>query len=306
MSKIAVIGAGQVGATTAMRIAENKLADVVLVDIVKGMAQGKALDMLQAAPIVGHNFLIEGSDDFSAIKGCNIVIVTAGLPRMPDMSREDLLKKNASIMKSVAGHIRKYAPDSIVIVVSNPLDVMTYLCLKITGFPKERVIGMAGVLDSSRFITFIAQEIECSVKDVKTMVLGSHGDSMIPLIEQTTIRGKPITDALDSDTLNKLVERTKNGGAEIVGYLKNGSAFYAPAASVYKMVKCILEDDEEIIPASVLLEGEYGLKDVCIGVPVKLCKAGLKEIVKLALSEDEKKKLQESASIVRKNLDLIR
>lgn len=304
MPKVAIIGAGQVGSTTAMRIAEAKLADVVLVDIVKGLAQGKALDMMQAAPIVGHNCNITGSDDFSAIKGSNIVVVTAGLPRMPGMSREDLLEKNTGIMKSVAENIKKYSPEAVVIVITNPLDVMTYLCIKLTGFSQERVIGMGGVLDSSRLSSFIAQELECSVKDVKAIVLGSHGDSMIPLAEHTTVKGKPITDFVDSETLNKLVERTKNAGAEVVKHLKTGSAFYAPSASVYKMVKCMLEDDEEILPCSVLLKGEYGLNDVCIGVPVKLCSKGVKEIIELELSDSDKKKLEESAAKIKEKINI--
>ncbi len=299
MTRIAIIGAGQVGATTAMRIAESGLADVVMVDIVEGLAAGKALDLMHAAPLVPHNSMVEGSDDFSRIRGAGIVVVTAGLPRMPGMTREELLEKNADIMKSVAGHIRQHCPESIVLVVSNPLDVMTYLCLRLTGFPRERVIGMAGVLDSARFISHVAGALEVKNSKVRTMIIGSHGDSMIPLVEHTSVKGTPIREVLDDSSIHELVERTRNAGAEIVSCLRKGSAFYAPAAAILKMVRCMLEDSDEVLPASVLLEGEYSLSDVCIGVPVRLCSSGLKEIVKLELSDADQRRLEKSAAIVK-------
>lgn len=301
--KISIIGAGQVGATAALRIAEKQLAkEVVLVDIVEGLAKGKALDMAQAAHVEGHDVKIIGGEDFSLIKDSDIVVCTAGLTRKPGMSREDLVEKNTQIVKSICQNIKTHAPNSIIIMVTNPLDIMSYVALKETGFDKKKVIGMAGVLDSARLGTFIAEELNVSKKDVKPMVLGGHGDSMVALPEHTIVNDKPLTDLTTPETINKLSERTKDGGAEIVKHL-NTSAWYAPASSVAKMVDAIVNQTNETLPASVLLEGEYGYNNIFLGVPVKLNKEGLKEIVELKLNEEAKKALDNSADITRKNIE---
>lgn len=301
--KISVIGAGMVGSTTAQRIADKNLADeLVLVDIVESV-KGKALDIQQCASIEGFDTKIIGTMEYKEIENSDLVIVTAGFPRMPGMSRDDLVSKNSEIVRGVAKNIKEYAPDSIVIVVTNPLDVMSYLMLKETGFDKRKVIGMAGVLDAARFETFIAEELKVSPKDVKALVLGCHGDSMVPVIEETKVKGKSIVNILSMEKIEKLAERARNGGAEIVNYLKKGSAFYAPSSSIVKMVDAIVNDTKEVLPCCVYLEGEYGYENTCIGVPVKLGRNGVEEIVEIKLSEKVKKQLDKSASITKNNIE---
>jgi len=297
-SKVTVVGAGNVGATTAQRIGEAELADVVLIDIVEGMPQGKALDLAEAAPVVRADVEFRGDNDLAAMDGSDIVIVTAGLPRKPGMSRDDLLRKNAGIVGGIAEAVKRHAPDAFVILVSNPLDVMTWLTAETTGFPKNRVMGMAGVLDSARFSAFIAAELNVSVKDISAMVLGGHGDSMVPLPRYTTVSGVPITELMSQERIEALVERTRKGGAEIVGLLKVGSAFYAPSASVVSMVAAILRDEKRILPVCAKLEGEYGLNDVFAGVPAKLGAGGIEEIIELRLDPAEMKALRASAEKV--------
>lgn len=306
MKKVAIIGAGQVGATTAMRIAEKELADVVLVDILEGVPQGKALDLLQAAPILGHHAKIKGTNDYSEIAGSDIVVITAGLPRKPGMSRDDLLKKNFTIIESLAKEVKRYAPDAIVIVITNPLDIMAYTTLKITGFDKGKVIGMAGILDSTRFRSFIAQELNVSVRDVDALVLGSHGDAMVPLPDYTTVAGIPITSLLSKDKIEALIERTRHAGAEIVSHLKTGSAFYAPAAAVTEMVEAIIKDSKRIVPCSVYVEGEYNYNGIFIGLPVKLGKAGVEEIIEIELDEKARKELDKSADVIKENISKLK
>jgi malate dehydrogenase len=301
--KIACIGAGNVGATAAQYVAEANLADVVLVDIVEGMPQGRALDMTEAGPIRGYNCSIVGSNDYADIAGANAVIVTAGIPRKPGMSREDLISTNAKIMGSVAENIAKYAPDAYVIVVSNPLDIMTYHALKVTGFPKNQVVGQAGVLDSIRFRSFIAMELGVAMTDTQAMVLGGHGDTMVPLTRYTTVAGIPVGDLIPADRLEAIVERTRKGGGEIVSLLKTGSAYYAPAASSVEMAKAILLDEKKLLPASTLLEGEYGLSDLCIGVPVMLGAGGVEKVVELKLTDEESSALKTSAETYKEVLN---
>ena len=298
-SKVTVVGAGNVGATTAQRIGEAELADVMLIDIVEGMPQGKALDLQETAPVLGVDVTFSGSNDLAAAAGSDIVVVTAGLPRKPGMSREDLLKKNAAIVGGIGETIGTHAPEAMVIVVSNPLDIMTWVMATKTSFPKNRVMGMAGVLDSARFAAFLGMELNVSVKDIRAMVLGGHGDSMVPLPRYTTVSGVPVTDLLPEDRLAELVQRTRNGGAEIVGLLRTGSAFYAPSASAVAMVAAILRDEKRILPACVRLEGEYGMDDVFLGVPAKLGENGVEEVIELKLLPDELDALRASAEKVR-------
>jgi len=300
--KVAVIGAGQVGATVAQRIVEKDLADVVLADIVEGMPQGKALDLMEASPLKGHDAKISGTNDYAEIKNSDIVVVTAGIARKPGMDRMDLLKTNAQIVKAVAEKVVQHAPQSILILVTNPLDVMTTLAYQMTRFPKNRVIGMAGLLDAARFRYFIAEKLKVSVKDVEAMVLGGHGDDMVPLPRFATVKGVSIADLLKKEEIEALVTRTRNGGAEIVALLKQGSAYYAPGASVFQMVQSILQDEKKILPCCALLEGEYGLKDVFCGVPCRLGRRGVLEIVELKLTEEERKSLFNSAESVRKGV----
>jgi malate dehydrogenase len=304
--KISIIGAGNVGASTALKLCEKELGDVVLVDVVEGVPQGKALDIQQAMPLNSSNSRITGSNDFSEIKNSDIVVCTAGLARKPGMTREDLVIANSNIIKSVAANIKKYAPKSIVIVVTNPLDVMTYLMMKETGFAKEKVIGMAGVLDSTRMRAFIAEELDVSVSKVSALVLGSHGDSMVPLAEHTLVEGKRIKQFMDDESTKKIVERTRNAGAEIVNHLKTGSAFYAPGASVVEMIDAMIKDDGRILPCSVYLGGEYGYKGIFLGVPVKFNSSGVKEIVDIRLSKEEKALLDKSAEIVKQGIKELR
>lgn len=299
--KVSVIGAGNVGAEVARRIAEKELANVVLVDILEGIPQGKALDMLQSGPIVGFSSHIQGTNDYSEIKGSQIVVVTAGLARKPGMSRDDLLKKNAEITRSVVENIKKFAPDSIILMVTNPLDTMTHLAWKVSRFDAKKVIGMAPLLDAARMAAFIALELKVPVTKVKTMVLGTHGDLMVPVPSQTTVSGKPISELLAKDKIDQIVERTRKGGAEIVSFLKTGSAYYAPSAAAAYMVESMLKDQKNIIPSSVFAQGEYGLKDLYIGLPAKLGRNGVEEIIEIGLTQEEKQALHRSAQAIIEN-----
>ena len=294
MKKVAIIGSGNVGASSALYISEKRLADVVLIDILEGLAHGKALDSVEAAPIRQYDTRIQGTQDFSAMEGSDVIVVTAGKARTPGMSRDDLLQINAKIIASVSKEIARYAPNAIIVMVSNPLDVMCYVALKVTGFALKRVVGMAGVLDSTRFRYFLADKLGVSVSDTNALVLGGHGDSMVPLPRYATVCGIPIQELLSKDVIDKLIERTRKGGAEIVGYLKTGSAFWAPAASAAEMVECIIRDKMRILPCSAYLRGEYGM-----GVPVKLGKNGVEEIIELTLSKEESEALQNSAAGVK-------
>jgi malate dehydrogenase len=297
-NKVSVIGAGNVGANTALYIAERGLADVTLVDIVEGMPQGKALDLQQAAPLWHRGGTLTGANDLAAVAGSDVVVMTAGFPRKPGMSRTDLLKANADIVRPAAEAVKKHAPNAYVVVVTNPLDVMAWLFWKTTGFPKQRVLGMAGILDSTRFRGFLAMELGVSGADIQAMVLGGHGDSMVPLPRFTTVGGIPITELLPADRVAAISDRTRNGGAEIVKLLKTGSAYYAPAMSAVEMVEAILTDQKRLVPCSVLLEGEYGMKNLFIGVPIVLGGKGVEKIIQLKLSADELSALQKSGADV--------
>ena len=304
--KVSVFGAGHVGATVAQRIIEKELADVVLLDIVEGLPQGKALDMAEAAPVEGYDAKIVGSNNNTDIAGSDLVVHTAGVARKPGMSRDDLLAINARIVGGIADDIRKHAPDAVVIVVTNPLDVMTHLTLERTGFEPSRVMGMAGVLDSARFRAFIAMELGVSVKDVEAMVLGGHGDSMVPLPRYANVGGVPICALIPEDRIAALIERTRKGGAEIVGLLKTGSAYYAPSASVVAMAASILRDEHRILPACVRLDGQYGIDGVFAGVPVVLGQGGVEQIVELELTADELAALRASAEHVRETIERLK
>jgi malate dehydrogenase len=297
-NKVAVIGAGNVGASTALYIAERGLADVTLIDIVEGMPQGKALDMTQTTPLWHKGGAITGSNNLADVKGAALVIMTAGFPRKPGMSRTDLLKANADIVRPAAEAVKQHAPNAYVIVVTNPLDVMAYLFWKVSGFPKHRVLGMAGILDSARLRAFLAMELGVSPTDVQAMVLGGHGDSMVPLPRYTTVGGITITELLPADRIAAISDRTRNGGAEIVKLLKTGSAYYAPAMSAVEMAEAILTDQKRLVPCSVLLQGEYGMKDLFIGVPVMLGGGGVEKIIQLKLGADELAALQKSGKDV--------
>ena len=296
--KVTVVGAGNVGATAAQRLAEKALCDVVLVDIVEGVPQGKALDLMEAAPVEKHDGQVTGANTYEATEGSDIVIITAGIPRKPGMSRDDLISTNAGIVKSVTEQVAKYSPNAVLIIVSNPLDAMCHVAYEASGFPKNRVIGMAGVLDSARFRTFISMELNVSVENIHAFVLGGHGDTMVPLPRYSTVAGIPITELMPADRIAALVDRTANGGAEIVGLLKTGSAFYAPASSAVEMAESILKDRKKILPCAVYLEGEYGYNDLFIGVPVKLGAGGVEEIIEIDLTADEKTALDKSAAAV--------
>jgi malate dehydrogenase len=297
--KVTVIGAGNVGATTAQRIAEAGLADVVLVDIVEGLPQGKGLDLAEAAPVVGHDAGITGTNDYADTAGSDIVVVTSGLARQPGMSRDDLMAKNAGIVRAVVEQAVKHSPATILIIVTNPLDAMCHVAMQASGFPRERVIGMAGVLDSARFRTFIARELGVSVADTHAFVLGGHGDTMVPLPRYSTVAGIPITELLSPERVQALVERTANGGAEIVGLLKTGSAFYAPAAATFEMVESILLDRKRVLPCATYLTGEYGVEGLFVGVPVVLGAAGMERVIPIKLSPDEQVAFDHSADAVR-------
>ncbi|CAG0989368.1 MAG: malate dehydrogenase [Candidatus Methanoperedens sp.] len=302
MPKITIIGAGAVGATAAQRIAEKELGNVVMTDIVEGLPQGKALDLLEAGPLLGYDSNIIGTNDYRDIEGSDVVVITAGIARKPGMTRDDLLKINTKIITDISQNIKRFAPDSVVITVTNPLDIMTYVTLKTTGFEPNRVFGMSGVLDSGRFAAFIALELDCSVRDINAMVLGGHGDSMVPLPRFTTVSGVPITELMPESTINRLVERTINGGAEIVNFLKTGSAFYAPSAAVTNMVEAVIKDMKRILPVCAYLRGEYGKKDIYLGVPVKIGRNGIEDILELELTDEERKALDRSADAVKSGI----
>ena len=297
--KISIIGAGNVGATTAQRIVETGLADVVLVDIVEGLPQGKALDLAEAAPVVGYDVKVTGTNDYADTAGSKIIVVTSGLARQPGMSRDDLMAKNAGIVGAVVRAAAAVSPDAIIIIVTNPLDAMCHVAMQASGFPRERVVGMAGVLDSARFRHFIAAELDVSVRDVRAFVLGGHGDTMVPLPRHSTVGGVPITELMTEERIAALVDRTRNGGAEIVALLKTGSAYYAPAASVVEMAEAILLDRRRILPCAAYLQGEYGYDGLFVGVPVVLGDGGMEKVIEISLTDDEKAALDHSAAAVR-------
>ena len=303
--KVTVIGSGNVGATAARSIADKELADVVVLDILEGVPQGKALDMLEACPVEGSDAKVLGTNDYADTKGSDIVVITAGLARKPGMSRDDLLNKNYQIIKSVTEQVVKYSPDCIIIPVTNPLDAMCQVVYRVSGFPRERVVGMAGVLDSARMRTFIAQELNVSVENTHAFVLGGHGDTMVPLPRYSTVAGIPITELMDAATVDAIVARTAAGGAEIVKLLGTGSAYYAPGSSVVEMVEAILKDKKKILPCAAFLQGEYGISDLYVGVPVKLGAAGLEEIIEITLTESEQAALKKSADAVRELVGVI-
>lgn len=306
--KISVIGAGNVGATLAQRLAETELGDVVMVDIpqTEGMPAGKALDILQSGPVYGYDSRVTGATDYAPTAGSDVVVITAGIPRKPGMSRDDLLNTNAGIVKAVSAQVAAHSPEAILIVVSNPLDAMAHVALRTTGFPKNRVIGMAGVLDSARMATFLAEALSVSVEDIQPTVLGGHGDTMVPLARYTTVAGVPVTELLPKDKLDAILQRTRDGGAEIVKLLKTGSAYYAPSASVVAMVKAILLDKKRILPCAAYLEGEYGARGLFLGVPVKLGARGVEQIISLSLTADEKTALQKSIGAVQELVDVLK
>jgi malate dehydrogenase len=303
--KVTIVGSGNVGATAAHWIAAKELADVVLIDIIEGVPQGKGLDLLEAMPIEKRDSSITGTNDYKDTANSDIVVVTAGIPRKPGMSRDDLLNTNLGIMKAVIGEAVKYSPNCILIIVSNPLDAMAQAAYKMSGFPRERVIGMAGVLDSARFRAFIAAELKVSVENVTAFVLGGHGDTMVPLPRYSTVAGIPITEWMDKATVDRLVERTRDGGAEIVKYLKTGSAYYAPSAAVAEMVEAILKDKKKILPCAAYLQGEYGINGLYVGVPVKLGAKGIEQIIEIKLTAEEKAGLDKSAAAVKELVGVI-
>jgi malate dehydrogenase len=304
-NKVTVVGAGNVGATTAQRVADAELADVVMIDILEGTPQGKGLDMMEACPVSGSDVNVIGTNDYKDTAGSDIVVITAGLPRKAGMSRDDLLKKNYDIVKVVTEQVVKNSPDSILIVVSNPLDAMVQTAYKVSGFPKERVMGMAGVLDSARMRTFIAMELKVSVDNIHAFVLGGHGDDMVPLPRYSTVAGIPLPDLISQERIDAIVERTRKGGGEIVSYLKTGSAYYAPSASILEMVDAILKDKKKILPTAAYLEGEYGINGLYMGVPAKLGARGVEEIVEIHLTNDERTALQKSAASVQELVGVI-
>jgi malate dehydrogenase len=300
--KISIIGAGFVGATAAHWCAVKELGDVVLVDVVDGMPQGKALDLLEAGPVENYDLHIVGSNKYEDTANSDIVVVTAGLPRKPGMTREDLVATNGRIIRDVMENVVKYSPDAIVILVTNPLDTMVYLAKHVSGLPRERLIGQAGVLDSARMRAFIAMELDVSVENTHAFVLGGHGDEMVPLPRYSTVAGIPITELLPADRVEAIVQRTRKGGGEIVSLLKKGSAFFAPSAATMQMVEAILKDRKHILPCCVYLEGEYGLQDICFGVPVKLGSGGVEQILEIELTEDERKAMERSAGLIRSSM----
>ncbi len=297
--KVTVVGAGNVGGSIAQRLAEKNCYAIVLVDIVEGMPQGKALDLVEAGPVCAYDSAVTGANSYEATKDSDLVIITSGIPRRPGMSRDELLETNTKIVSSVVKETTKQSPDAILIIVSNPLDVMSHVAHRVSGFPRNRVLGMAGVLDSARFRSFIAEALQVSVENIQAMVLGGHGDSMVPLIRYTTIAGRPIDEWLPPETLQALIKRTREGGAEIVNLLKTGSAYYAPAASVVEMIEAITKDQKKILPCAALCEGEYGFQGLVLGVPVKLGSDGAESIIEYALTTEEKSGLEASAQVVR-------
>jgi malate dehydrogenase len=304
--KVTVVGAGNVGANTAQKIAAKELADVVLVDVVEGVPQGKSLDMLESAPVEGYDVTITGTNGYDETADSDIVVITAGIARKPGMSRDDLLMTNYGVIKGVTEQVAKRSPNAILILVTNPLDAMCWTAAKASGFPRERVIGMAGVLDTARFRTFIAEELNVSFENVTAMVLGGHGDTMVPLVRFTNVSGIPITELMDQQTIDRLVQRTRDGGAEIVRHLKTGSAYYAPAASTCEMVESILKDKKKVLPCAVHLEGEYGIHGLFVGVPVKLGAKGVEQIYEIKLSAEEAGALKKSAAAVQELVDVLK
>jgi len=304
-SKITVVGAGFVGSTLVQRLAERDYADVVMYDIIPNMPQGKALDLLQAGPVLGYDSLVVGTNEYADTANSDIVVITSGFPRKPGMTRDDLVKKNQEIVSQVTREVVKHSPDCIIIMVTNPLDAMAQLAYHTSGFPRERVIGMAGVLDTSRFRTFIAQQLNVSVRDVQAYVLGGHGDTMIPLSRMCTVAGVPISELITAERIEQIVQRTRDGGAEIVKLLGTGSAYFAPSASVLQMVDSILLDKNMIMPCAVYLQGEYGIDGLFVGVPVKLGAQGLEQIVEIELTQDEQSLLQKSAHAVKELVDVM-
>lgn len=306
VDKITVVGAGNVGATTAQRIAEKALArTVVMVDVVEGVPQGKGLDQWESAPIEGFDTRVIGTNSYDDTANSDVIVVTAGIARKPGMSRDDLLNTNVGIVKQVSEQIRRTSPDAIVIMVSNPLDVMAYVALKVTGFPRERVIGMAGVLDTARYRSFIAEALDVSVRDIQAMVLGGHGDTMVPLISYTNVSGIPVTQLMDAATLEAIVARTRTGGAEIVKHLKTGSAYYAPSAAAVQMCEAIVRDQKRVLPCAAWLDGEYGFSGLFLGVPCKLGRAGIERILEVELTSRERVELGRSADAVREPMKLV-
>ncbi len=301
--KVAVIGAGFVGTMTAQRIVEKNLADVVLVDVVEGLPQGKALDISQSAPLEGFEAAIAGTNDFSGIAGSRVVVVTAGFARQPGMTREELARKNGKVVRSVTEKIKVFAPESIIIMVTNPLDVMARLAFEVSGFPAQRVIGMGGVLDTARYRFLLAKELNVSAADIQALVLGSHGDTMIPVAGYTTLQGLPISRFIEKDRLDAIIERTKNSGAEIVNFLKTGSAFHAPSASIVVMIEAVLRGGTHVLPASVLLDGQYGISGVYLGAPIRLGPSGVEEIYEVGLSDEELAALKQSAEVAKRTFE---
>ena len=304
-NKVTVVGAGNVGATTAQRIFDKGYADVVLVDIVDGLPQGKALDMLESGPILGTDATIIGTNGYEETSGSDVVVVTSGIARKPGMSRDDLLLTNMKIVSSVVEQTAKHSPDSVHLIVTNPLDAMAQQALAVSGFPAKRVVGMAGILDTARYRTFLAEELGVSVNSVSAYVLGGHGDTMVPVVESTNVAGTPVSKLIDSKRLEEIVQRARDGGAEIVNYLKTGSAFYAPSASIVQMVEAIIFDKKEILPCTAYLQGQYGINDLYVGVPVKLGSDGVEEVVELNLNDDELIALRKSADAVQELIDVM-
>ena len=304
--KVTVVGAGNVGATCAMRIADKELADVVLVDVVEGVPQGKSLDLMQSGPVEGYDVTLTGANNYEPTANSDVVVITAGLPRKPGMSRDDLLLANYEIVRNATEQAAKYSPNAILVIVSNPLDAMCWTALQVSKFSKNRVVGMAGVLDTARFRTFVAQELNVSMENVVAMVLGGHGDTMVPLTRLSSVSGIPLTELMSQETLDGIVKRTANGGAEIVGYLKTGSAYYAPAAATVEMVESILKDKKKVLPCAALLEGEYGVKGLFVGVPVKLGARGIEKIYELKLTAEETAMLKKSTIAVEELVGIIK
>ena len=304
--KVTVVGAGNVGANCALRIAEKELADVVLVDVIEGVPQGKGLDLLQSGPVQGYDVSVTGANDYESTANSDIVVITAGLARKPGMSRDDLLLANYEIVRSATEQSVKYSPNCLLMIVTNPLDAMCWTAHQVSGFPKNRVVGMAGILDTARFRTFIARELNVSVENVTAVVLGGHGDTMVPVVRLSSVSGIPLTELLDQAVLDQLVQRTRNGGAEIVKYLKTGSAYYAPSAAAIEMVESILKDKKKVLPCAAYLEGEYGINGVFVGVPVKLGAGGIEKIYEIKLTAEEKAMLDKSAAAVKELVEIIR
>lgn len=303
--KVTVVGAGNVGANVALRIADQELADVVIVDIVEGVPQGKGLDILQSGPVQGYDVNIVGSNGYEETANSDVVVITAGFPRKPGMSRDDLLMANYEIVRAATEQAAKYSPNAILILVTNPLDAMCWTAQKISGFSRNRVLGMAGVLDTARYRTFIAQELQVSVENVNAMVLGGHGDTMVPLVRLTSVSGIPLTELMPQDRINAIVDRTRNGGAEIVKYLKTGSAYYAPSAATVEMVESILKDKKKVLPCAAMLEGEYGVNGLFVGVPVKLGSMGIEKVYELSLTAEEQAMLEKSVGAVKELVDVL-